>query len=139
MTALGSRGTGQAGQPTWWASWAVRSASLVLPAEDRWRYRQEFLSELYGMTPSEQLHHATGVLSRVGTLRMALTEPARLTPKEATMAKPFLCRIGRHRWQRLRNPEGGWYRECRGCGTQRSGFGGPTSSPGGLLPPTGSA
>jgi hypothetical protein len=31
------------------------------------------------------------------------------------MAKPWLCRIGRHRWQRLRNPEGGWYRECTGA------------------------
>ena len=66
MTALlGSRGTGQAGQPTWWASLAVRSASLPLPAEHRCRYRQEFLAELYGMTPAEQRHHASGVLSRV--------------------------------------------------------------------------
>jgi hypothetical protein len=125
MTALmGSRGTGQAGQPTWWASWAVRSASLPLPAEHRYRYRQEFLAELYGMTPAQQRHHASGVLSRVWTLRVALTEPQRLMPKEATMAKPWLCRIGRHRWQRLRNPEGGWYRECRGCGKQRFGTGG---------------
>ena len=125
MTALlGSRGTGQAGSPTWWASWAVRSASLPLPSKDRWRYRQEFVAELYGMTPAEQLHHASGVLSRVWTLRMAPTEPTRLTRKEAAMAKPWLCRIGRHRWQRLRNPEGGWYRECRGCGKQRFGTGG---------------
>ena len=139
MTALmGSRGTGQAGQPTWWASLVVRSASLPLPSEQRYRYRQEFLAELYGMTPAEQRHHATGVLSRIWTLRVALTEPERLTHKEAAMAKPFLCRIGRHRWQRLRNPEGGWYRECRGCGRQRDGIGGP-SSRGGLLPPTGAA
>ena len=117
MTALlGSRGTGQAGQPTWWASLVVRSASLPLPAEHRWRYRQEFLAELYGMTPTEQRHHATGVLSRVWTLRVALATPGRLTAKEATMAKPWRCRIGRHRWQRLRNPEGGWYRECRRFG-----------------------
>jgi hypothetical protein len=45
-------------------------------------------------------------------------------PKEATMAKPWRCRIGRHRWQRLRNPQGGWYRECRGCGIQRDDGGG---------------
>jgi hypothetical protein len=83
MTALlGSRGTGQAGQPTWWASLVVRSASLPLPSEHRWRYRQEFLAELYGMTPTEQRHHATGVLSRVWTLRVALAEPGRLTAKE---------------------------------------------------------
>ena len=120
MTArLGSRGTGQAGRPTWWASLVVRSASLPLPAEHRWRYRQEFLAELYGMTPAEQRHHATGVLSRVWTLRVALAAPGRLTAKEATMAKPWRCRIGRHRWQRLRNPEGGWYRECRRCEEQQ--------------------
>jgi hypothetical protein len=120
MTArLGSRGTGQAGQPTWWASLVVRSASLPLPSEHRHRYRQEFLAELDGMTPAEQLHHASGVLSRVWTLRVALTEPARLTPKEATMAKPWRCRVRLHRWQFLRGAEGQRYRECRDCGKQR--------------------
>jgi hypothetical protein len=39
---------------------------------------------------------------------MALTEPERLTHKDTTMAKPWLCRIGGHRWQRLRIPEDGW-------------------------------
>jgi DNA-binding PadR family transcriptional regulator len=77
----GVRGAGQAGRPKWWASLAVRSASLPLPSEDRWRYRQEFLAALYGMTPAEQLHHATGVLSRGWALRVALTEPDRLTRK----------------------------------------------------------
>jgi hypothetical protein len=128
MTAL-LRRAGPAGSPTWWASWAVRSASVPLPSEHRYRYRQEFLAELYGMTPSEQLHHATGVLSRVWTLRVALNDPARLMPKEAAMAKHWRCRVRLHRWQRLRNPEGGWYRECRECGTQRDisrGPGGPT-------------
>ncbi len=118
-----------AGEPTWLASWAVRSASVPLPSEHRYRYRQEFLAELYGMTPAEQLHHAAGVLSRVWTLRVALTEPARLMPKEAAMAKPWRCRLRLHRWQRLRNPQGGWYRECRGCGKQR------VSSGGGHVPP----
>jgi hypothetical protein len=118
-----------AGEPTWLASWAVRSASVPLPSEHRYRYRQEFLAELYGMTPAEQLHHAAGVLSRVWTLRVALTEPARLMPKEAAMAKPWRCRLRLHRWQRLRNPQGGWYRECRGCGKQR------VSSGGGQVPP----
>ena len=130
MTALmGFRGTGQAGQPTWWASWAVRSASLPLPSEFRYRYRQEFLAELYGMTPTEQRRHATGVLSRVWTLRVALAEPARLLAKEEAMAKPWRCRIGRHRWHLVRNPEGGWYRECLECEEQRS------SSGGGFPPP----
>ena len=96
----------------------VRSAALPLPSEHRWRYRQEFLAELYGMTPAEQRHHASGVLSRVVALRVALGEPARLLSKEATMTTPWRCRLRIHRWQRLRNPEGGWYRECLGCGKQ---------------------
>ena len=84
MTALlGSRGTGQAGQPTWWASWAVRSASLPLPSEHRYRYRQEFLAELYGMTPAQQLHHASGVLSRAWSWcagSTATASPSRCVP-----------------------------------------------------------
>ena len=128
MTALlGSRGTGQAGQPTWWASLVVRTAALPLPSEHRWRYRQEFLAELYGMTPAEQRHHATGVLSRVWTLRMALTDPARLLRKEATMAKPWRCRLRLHRWQRLHNP--------RVAGTANAASAeGKTTSPVGDLP-----
>ena len=128
MTALmGSRGTSQAGQPTWWTSWVVRSAALPLPSEHRWRYRQEFLAELYGMTPAEQRHHASGVLSLVVALRVALGEPERLMNKEATMATPWRCRRRLHRWRRLRGPDGSRYRQCRDCGTQQdlSGTGGP--------------
>jgi hypothetical protein len=47
--------------------------------------------------------------------------------KEAAMAKPWRCRLGLHRWQRLRGPDGSRYRECRSCGKQQdlSGTGGP--------------
>ena len=131
MTAqMGSRGTSQTGQPTWWASLAVRSASLPLPAEDRDRYRQEFLAELYGMTPAEQLHHATGVLSRAWTLRVALNEPERLISKEATMAKPWRCRIGMHRWRIERDYQGKRYRECRHCGAISGAGMTPPGTPG---------
>ena len=123
MTALGSRGTGQAGQPTWWASLVVRSAALPLPSEHRWRYRQEFLSELHGMTPAEQRRHATGVLSRIWILRVALTEPERLINKEAAMAKPWRCRLRLHRWRVQSDYQGQRYRECRHCGAvSSSGF-----------------
>jgi hypothetical protein len=59
---LGSRGTGQADQPTWWATLVVRTAAQPLPSEHRCRYRQEFLAELYGMTRSERLCQCTGAL-----------------------------------------------------------------------------
>ena len=131
MTALlRHRRAGTAGTPRWWASWAVRSASLPLPSEHRYRYRQEFLAELYGMTPSEQLHHATGVLSRVWTLRVALNEPARLMPKEAAMAKPWRCRIGMHRWRIERDYQGKRYRECRDCGAVSGSSMTPPGTPG---------
>jgi hypothetical protein len=70
------------------------------------------------MTPAEQRQHATGVLSRVVALRVALAEPEQLLAKEATVTTPWRCRLRLHRWQRLRNPQGGWYRECTGCGKQ---------------------
>jgi len=47
------------------------------------------------------------------------------------MAKSWLCRIGKHRWQRLRNPQGGWYRECRRCQKQRVSSGAGLPMPGG--------
>jgi hypothetical protein len=129
MTAMARhRPAGTADQPTWWASWTVRSAALSLPSEYRTRYRQELLAELYGMTPAEQLHHATGVLSRVWTLRMALTEPDRLLRKEATMAKPWRCRLHLHRWRFERDYQGQRYRECVRCGAIS---GGSTPLPGG--------
>ena len=39
-------------------------------------------------------------------------------PEEAVMAKFWRCRVRLHRWQRMRGPDGQWYRECRDCGTQ---------------------
>jgi hypothetical protein len=38
--------------------------------------------------------------------------------KEAAMAKSWRCRLRLHRWQRIRGPDGQWYRECRDCGTE---------------------
>lgn len=101
--------TAPPGRPAWWARLAVRLAARPLPAAHRDRYRREFLAELYGMTPAEQLRHASGVVARAWALRLAVGEPA--------AAKRLPC-LGIHRWKRLRNPEGGWYRECLDCGRQ---------------------
>ena len=34
------------------------------------------------------------------------------------------CRLGLHRWQKLRRPDGSWYRHCRACGAEREVGGG---------------
>jgi hypothetical protein len=120
----------RAGEPTWWAAVAVRSASLPLPSDHRSRYRQEFLAELYGMTPPQQLHHATGVLSRIWTLRVALTEPARLLAKEATMAMHWRCRLRLHDWRFQKDYQGQRYRECRHCGVISGAGMTPPGTPG---------
>ena len=122
----GSRAT-----PDCYWSWlrvvlVVVAAAEVKPGEAS-RLRPGLMA---GSSLGSREANSSGVLSRTWTLGMALTEPERLTHKEATMAKPWLCRIGRHRWQRLRNPEGGWYRECRECGKQRNVPGSPPSMAG---------
>ena len=76
----------------------------------------------------EQLQQATGVLSRVWTLRLALTEPDRLRRKEATMVKPWRCRLRLHRWRYETDYQGERYRECTRCGAIS---GGSTPLPGG--------
>jgi hypothetical protein len=109
----------RAGVPTWWASLAVRSAALPLPSEPRWRYRQEFLAELYGMTPSEQLHHATGVLSRAWALRIALAEAAYGTTWGTTGkdVRPLRCRLNLHTWRPYDSmADGHRYITCARCG-----------------------
>ena len=40
-------------------------------------------------------------------IALLYTQPERLLTKEVAMAKAWLCRIGKHRWQRLSNPQGG--------------------------------
>jgi hypothetical protein len=117
--------------PTWWASLAVRTAALPLPAEHRYRYRQEFLAELHGMPPSAQLQHASGVLSHVVTLRLALTDPDQQLAKEAAMAKEkdWRCRLRLHHWRQVRTPAGGWYRECVRCGKEHYGSGSNLAMP----------
>jgi hypothetical protein len=32
------------------------------------------------------------------------------------MAKRFRCYLGWHSWQRIRNDQGQWYKQCRMCG-----------------------
>jgi hypothetical protein len=34
------------------------------------------------------------------------------------MLRRLRCHLGLHSWQAMRNPEGGWYRECQACRKQ---------------------
>jgi hypothetical protein len=119
MTAL--RRHRRAATPTWWASLAVRSAALPLPPEPRWRYRQEFLAELYGLTPSEQLHHASGVLSRVWALRIALAEAHGTTGgTTGNDVRPLRCRLNLlHTWRPYSIADGLRYISCARCGKDK--------------------
>jgi hypothetical protein len=89
MTALlRVRRAGKPARPSWSASLAVRAAARPLPAGDRGRYRQEFVAALYGMSRAAQLHHATGVISRAWTLRVALNEPNGSWPRRPPWQNP---------------------------------------------------
>ena len=99
----------------------VELAVRALPTwEDRLRYRAEFLAELHGLPPAEQLRYAAGVLSHTAALRAALgAAPTRVRENAMTAnrAKRYRCRYLRwHDWQTLRSADGERYRACSVCG-----------------------
>ena len=68
--------------------WRHRALNTEFDDELRFHFEMRVEKNLrHGMTPAEQRHHTTGILSRIWTLRVALNEPERLTSKEATIAK----------------------------------------------------
>jgi hypothetical protein len=105
------------------SSHIVSLAARFLPAgQIRDRYRQEFLAELYGRSPSSRVGYALRVLTRSPALRSAVRAYRTLVP-EVSMAtprlhKPLLCRTHlHHRWTQMRNPDGENYLRCSRCGT----------------------
>lgn len=65
-------------KPAWVASLLISVASRVLPGgRRRDRYRQEFLAELYGMTPGHQIRHALQIVASSWSLRSATSNPDR--------------------------------------------------------------
>jgi hypothetical protein len=63
----------------------VELAARTLPAAHRERYRREFTAELYFLPPSQQVRHATQVMSQAWALRAALGRPAPGTQGETTV------------------------------------------------------
>jgi hypothetical protein len=104
---------------------AVEVCVRALPTwEQRLRYRTEFLADLQGLPPSDQLRYAVGVLSQTLALRAALGASAGRVEVAATQphipfARRFRCRVLRwHDWRGMSNPDGERYRACTVCGRE---------------------
>lgn len=129
-------------RPGWWPAHAVQLAAAILPAAERQRYALEFIAELYGMPPRQQLRHTLGVLASAVALRAALADihPASTQGNimVTTPTRPVRCRVGLHRWHTASTADGQRYDACLLCGKDRgerfSGFvSGGSGLPGGGL------
>lgn len=111
--------TGEAERPSRWLTAATRAALHAIPpgpARERWR--EELVSELYGLSSRQQALHTFGVVTRAAALRAAVTDRNRII-EEATMRKPVRCRLHLHRYQVVSAEDGGsrFMRCCR-CGKE---------------------
>ena len=102
----------------------VELAARTLPAAHRERYRREFTAELYFLPPSQQVRHASQVLSQAWALRAALDRPAPGTLGETAVknhpARPLTCRLNLwHSWQVSRADDGTRYSRCAKCGKDK--------------------
>ena len=103
--------------PARWLIWAVL---LILPADARERYREEFRSELAEMGAVAQIYQGCGLLVGSVALRNALT--ARDVPEVTVAGKTLRCRVGRHRYVLRAEQQSGDARcrlpECVRCGKE---------------------
>jgi hypothetical protein len=92
-----------------WPCRIVELAARALPADRRQRYAREYVAELYGMSRTQQLHHALQVLACTFALRAALRAAGPTTTQEDLMStvehRTIRCRLGLHRWEEQENPE----------------------------------
>ena len=104
-------------------------------ADDRERYRAEFLAELYDLEPGRQLRHSAGVLSRAFALRVALGASPRRAEDAMTLSitpvPSWRCWVLRwHTWVTRSTEDGGRYGVCARCGMDRGPVGyGPMTTP----------
>jgi len=100
------------------ARWIVAASILVLPADVRDRYREEFRTELSELGIVAQLWNAASLLIGSVSLRQALRGRT-LTVLEG-QRKDWRCRIGRHHYiaRQDDNPEMRQiiYLQCTRCG-----------------------
>jgi hypothetical protein len=110
------------GRPQWWSMTITRAALRLIPAggtRDRWQ--QELVTELYGLSRSEQARHTWGVVTRAPALRAAASAPDR-TVLEAVMRRPLRCKVGWHRWTHRYTDEHLRYLECTRCRKQGDAY-----------------
>lgn len=89
------------------------STWLLPPGSVRDRYRQELVSELWGMTTGHQLAHSASILVAAPALHRALVESGELDFPHS----PLWCRLHlHHRWHTLQTEDGTRYRRCLACG-----------------------
>ncbi|GAA1967883.1 hypothetical protein [Microbacterium deminutum] len=109
--------------PAFVPSLLISLAGRVLPGGSRRdRYRQEFLAELYGMTPARQTAHALQIVASSWSLRSATSHPQREGKTILTIlrSKPLLCLLNiRHHWEVQSTPDGERYQRCTKCGKDR--------------------
>jgi hypothetical protein len=97
--------------------------------EDRDRYRAEFLAELHGQPPGDQLRYAAGLLGQSRSLRAALcADPRRIEENEMTAQTPlwrsFRCHALRlHDWRTYSTDDGSRYVACSVCRKEHPGTG----------------
>jgi hypothetical protein len=97
--------------------------------EDRLRYRAEFLADLQGLTPADQMRYAAGVLSQTFALRAALgASPARseedVMEQRSNFWRVFRCRILRwHDYRQYSNSDGARYSACSVCDREANSSG----------------
>jgi hypothetical protein len=120
---------------------AVARAAVALAvralrtADDRERYRAEFLAELYDLEPGREFRHSAGLLSRAFALRAALGASPRCAEDAMTLSitpvPSWRCRVLRlHTWVKRSTEDGGRYEVCTRCGIDRGPAGyGPMTTP----------
>jgi hypothetical protein len=99
----------------------IRLAVLVLPAEHRTRYDDEFRAELVDVPLPRRSAHALSLLLGAVPLRRALADVGPTTVRAP--ARAWRCRLGRHRWTMIGddNPENrrSMHLSCLRCGRNK--------------------
>jgi hypothetical protein len=112
-------------KPNKWCCRAVELAAAVLPAAQRQRYELEYIAELYGMSPRQQVRHSLQVLASAWRMRAALSHSSSTIAQEDDMTNPtrvtpLFCRVGRHHWHAVSTSDGQRYECCLRCGKDRT-------------------